>query len=245
MPQSDITGEKMKIRKRDRFRRLLGLHPHSPSSIASNTISGASTGNIESEAAESPQIIDSALQFHKLIPGVATPGPNGDLVAGLITPVLHIVADEAAGNPPLPLSSPENDMRPVVKVEAVSDESEAGDLWAQALNSLSEKDKITLRSLSEKGKSALEGNEPMPKLDIEALLVSVRAKREMCLENQWEFEILGRAVNLRYQADKIISWLAKFKEVGDIVIQKDPGHTALPWAGIRLLLQVSREPLLP
>ena len=248
MPQSNIGGEETRTRKRDRFRRLLGLHPHSPSSIASDTISGTSTSDLESQAAESSQRSDPALHSCKPISGVATPGPHGDLVAGLVVPVPHIAADEAAGNPALPLSSPGNDASPAVKAEVVSEMGEAGGLWTKALNNLSEKDKITLRSLSGMGKSALEGNktiETTSKLDIEVILVEVRAKREMCLENQWEFEFRGRAVNLRYQADKIISWLAKFKEIGDIAIQKNPGPTALPWAGIRLLLQVSQEPLLP
>jgi hypothetical protein len=48
---------------------------------------------------------------------------------------------------------------------------------------------------------------------------------------------------LRNQADKIISWLVKFKEVGDITVQYDPSHAALPWAGIRFLLQVSWDTL--
>ena len=130
-------------------------------------------------------------------------------------------------------------------LESVSAEAEAESLWAQALNSMSEKDKGTLRGLSGKDKWAPEGNDTTPNLDIEELLVAVRAKREICLENQWEFEFRGRAVNLRDQADKIISWLAKFKEVGDIAIQQDPSHAALPWAGIRFLLQVCRESLLP
>ena len=34
-------------------------------------------------------------------------------------------------------------------------------------------------------------------------------------------------------------WIRKFVEVGDIAIQYDPGHAALPWAAIRFLLQVS------
>ena len=33
-------------------------------------------------------------------------------------------------------------------------------------------------------------------------------------------------------------WVEKFKEVGDTIIQYDPGHAALPWAGVRFVLQV-------
>ena len=76
-------------------------------------------------------------------------------------------------------------------------------------------------SLSEKDKSTLETNKTGSNLDIEELVEAVRGKRNTCLENQWGFEFRGRSVNLRYQADKIISWLAKFEEVGDIATQHD------------------------
>lgn len=32
--------------------------------------------------------------------------------------------------------------------------------------------------------------------------------------------------------------MSKFKEIGDIIVQYDPGHAALPWAGFRFLLMV-------
>ena len=169
--------------------------------------------------------------------GVAKPGP----ATGLLDQAPHIVVDSAA----LQLSSPGPDTSPAAQVGAVLDKIEEGSLWARALGSMSEKDKTTLRSLSGKGKDTPGGDETTSKLDIEELLTAVRAKREMCLENQWEFEFPGRAVNLRDQADKIITWLAKFKEVGDIAIQKNPGHAALPWAGIRFLLQVGLGVPLP
>jgi predicted nicotinamide N-methyase len=39
-------------------------------------------------------------------------------------------------------------------------------------------------------------------------------------------------------ATKIIAWLDKFKQVGNMVVQYDPHHFALPWAGVRFLLEV-------
>ena len=234
MSQSNIGEKTSRTRKRDRFQRLLGIHPRSSSPIASDTFTGASTSGLESQAARSPQLSDSAIQFRELIPGVTTSGPLGSPVTELQVPAPYIVVDRPAP----PLFSPGKDTSPVVKVEAALGEIEAGSLWAQALNSLSEKDKGTLSGLAGKDKGAPEDSETTSILDIEKLLVAVRAKREMCLENLWEFEFRGRAVTLRDQADKIISWLAKFKEVGDIAIQQDPSHAALPWAGIRFLLQV-------
>ena len=36
-------------------------------------------------------------------------------------------------------------------------------------------------------------------------------------------------------------WIGRFKEIGDIAIQYVPVHAALPWAGVRFLLQVCRS----
>ena len=37
----------------------------------------------------------------------------------------------------------------------------------------------------------------------------------------------------------MISWIHKFKEIGDVAVQYDPSHAALPWAAIRFFLQLS------
>jgi hypothetical protein len=34
-------------------------------------------------------------------------------------------------------------------------------------------------------------------------------------------------------------WVDKVKETGDIIVQFDPVHASLPWAGARFLLTVS------
>lgn len=43
---------------------------------------------------------------------------------------------------------------------------------------------------------------------------------------------------LRDQADKIIHWIDRFKAVGDVAVNADPIHAGLPWASLRLLLEV-------
>lgn len=45
---------------------------------------------------------------------------------------------------------------------------------------------------------------------------------------------------LRDIFDKLIKWIDIFKQVGDAAVQYDPVHAALPWAGIRFVLQVCR-----
>ncbi|KAI5817430.1 hypothetical protein BZA77DRAFT_386720 [Pyronema omphalodes] len=41
-----------------------------------------------------------------------------------------------------------------------------------------------------------------------------------------------------WKIDKLLNWMDKFKEIGDIVVQYDPVHAALPWAAFRLLLKL-------
>jgi len=45
-------------------------------------------------------------------------------------------------------------------------------------------------------------------------------------------------VILRDLFGKMAKWVNKFKEVGDVAVQYDPVHAALPWTGVRFLLQV-------
>ena len=223
------TGEKKVKGKRfgDRIRRSLGIDPRSSLSTVSKATTGTSstiTPETEAVRARKRSESNSTLHFHGLIPIITAPELPGGPQLGLVVPAPHLVARSPA--PPIPQPA-----APVPHAGAVPGKSGVGSLWTRALDSLSEKDKNTL-----------ETNETGSNLDIEELIVEVREKREMCLKNQWEFELYGRSVNLRYQADKIISWLAKFKEVGDIAIQHDPSHAALPWAGIRFLLQVGMAP---
>ena len=204
---------------------MMGIRPRGSPPVGSDKSASSSRTARAPAAAQSLPLNgnNSARLSREQIPSISAPGPPGTLGVGFAAPAPHSVAR----NPALPLSSSGLDIAPGPQAEVMSDKNEAGNLWDQALGSLSEKDK-----------NALEVNTTGSKLDIEELLVAARAKRDMCLKNRWDFEFRGRAVNLRYQADKIISWLAKFKEAGDMAIQYDPSHAALPWAGIRFLLQV-------
>ena len=55
---------------------------------------------------------------------------------------------------------------------------------------------------------------------------------------QWKVKIRGEEVVLRDVGVKILHWVDKFKQIGDVIVQYDPAHAALPWAGFRFLLQV-------
>ncbi|TKA63807.1 hypothetical protein B0A55_11845, partial [Friedmanniomyces simplex] len=53
----------------------------------------------------------------------------------------------------------------------------------------------------------------------------------------------GESFFVRDVLEKVSRWVKKFVEVGDIAVQYDPGHAALPWALVRLILQMSMNSL--
>jgi hypothetical protein len=79
--------------------------------------------------------------------------------------------------------------------------------------------------------------------DIDAIvqqaLAATRQKQATCRAKRWTFTFGGHTVVLREKADNIVKWLDWFKQVGDVASNADPIHVGLPWAGIRLLLEVN------
>lgn len=54
-------------------------------------------------------------------------------------------------------------------------------------------------------------------------------KQRQCEKSGWKTFRLGKyEVSLGDITSKIIIWLNKFKEIGDIIVQYDPVHAALP-----------------
>jgi len=70
--------------------------------------------------------------------------------------------------------------------------------------------------------------------------LAVEERKKECKARQWELKrSKGKdAIVLRDVFSKISTWLQKLVEVGDVAVNYDPGHAALPWAGIRFLLKV-------
>ena len=48
-------------------------------------------------------------------------------------------------------------------------------------------------------------------------------------------------MRLRGEADTVMLWLDRFEPVEDIAVNADPIHVGLPWAGVRLLLEVQKD----
>lgn len=68
------------------------------------------------------------------------------------------------------------------------------------------------------------------------------SKKQVCESKRWRWSVGGREIVLREEAEKVLHWLDRFKSVGDVVANVDPLHIGLPWAGIRMLLEVSIRP---
>lgn len=105
------------------------------------------------------------------------------------------------------------------------------DLWTAALCTLSAEDRKLV---------AFDGQHKLDVLsDLGHLVASAK---DISIKKRWRFHRPGggQTVILRDLFGKIVVWIDRFKEIGDIVVQYDPVHAALPWAGVRFLLQVNR-----
>ena len=109
------------------------------------------------------------------------------------------------------------------------------DLWAAALNALKEEDRKLV---------AFDGQNKLDVLSDLGQLVA--AAKNTSINKRWRFHRpgSGQTVILRDLFSKIVVWIDRFKQIGDIVVQYDPVHAALPWAGVRFLLQVCLSPVL-
>jgi N-terminal domain of NWD NACHT-NTPase len=107
--------------------------------------------------------------------------------------------------------------------------SKAADLWAIAVQTLHDDDKKQF-DFSTTDRRAI----------LEEILVAVNSKKQAVIDKRWRYTTgNGDIVIIRDVLEKITSWVNKFKEVGDIVVQYDPAHASLPWAAVRLLLQLA------
>jgi hypothetical protein len=103
------------------------------------------------------------------------------------------------------------------------------DLWTAAVAQLGDDDRRTIRDANSS-----------TKLDVLSdLLQHTRKEVERCVGKEWRFQRKnGEAVIVRDLFGKIAKYINHFLALGDATTQFDSVFTALPWAGIRFLLQV-------
>jgi len=108
----------------------------------------------------------------------------------------------------------------------------SNDIWALAVAKLSDEDRCNI-------------NFSCPdKLNILSdLQVLTEQSKQECINKRWRYtRKSGETVIFRDLFGKIVKWIDLFKQVGDVAVQYDPIHAALPWAGVRFLLQVCGIP---
>ena len=102
-------------------------------------------------------------------------------------------------------------------------------LWNEAAKSLPDLD------ISAIDQSPLEDRDA-----INIVHAAVQEKLNECIRKRWQYtRSNGQKVVLWDVLDTIMKWVNRFKDVGDVAVQHDPSHAALPWAAIRFMLQAS------
>ncbi|KAM0424460.1 hypothetical protein ACHAPT_010384 [Fusarium lateritium] len=115
--------------------------------------------------------------------------------------------------------------------EPQAEERAKSNLWDGAMGRLSEDDKAWINK--NVNQSADDSS-----AEVREIIALVNQKRQECEAKRWgTVQVLNTTISLSDLASNAITWLNKFKEVGDTIVQYDPGHAALPWAAARFILQ--------
>ena len=101
-----------------------------------------------------------------------------------------------------------------------------------ALSALTSEEQATIRKHLESGSNQISAA-------VEQAYNAALGQKKVCEDKNWQCHYRGRDIVLRAEADKLLLWLDRFKFVGDIVANAFPLHVGLPWAGIRMVLEVT------
>ncbi|VUC34090.1 unnamed protein product [Clonostachys rosea] len=109
---------------------------------------------------------------------------------------------------------------------------EAVSCWQAALARLSPETQQTLDSLQKNNHTSGASS-----AEIDSIIMLSKSKQAQCGSKQWAVKIGSRHVNVRHAFSRMVDWLDKFKAFGDMALNVDPVHAALPWAAFRFILQ--------
>ena len=73
---------------------------------------------------------------------------------------------------------------------------------------------------------------------LQDILETAVQARDTSMAKRLSFKWGDKEINVQETADRFVGWMTRFKEAGDIAVQYDPVHAALPWAGVRFILLV-------
>ena len=166
-----------------------------------------------------------------------TPKPRKrDLIRRLISPSQKqtaisssspspLITPNAGGTPSPPLTQSPQQSRSALALQYKQD------FLASALKLLTVQEQATINDNLLGGAHEIESA-------LDGAYKAAAEKQELCEAKRWTWTVGGKVIGLRDEADKVMLWLDRFKTVGDIAVNADPVHAGLPWAGIRLVLEV-------
>ncbi|KAK9443482.1 Ankyrin repeat-containing domain protein [Metarhizium brunneum] len=102
--------------------------------------------------------------------------------------------------------------------------------WTAALHALGDEERQLFKNLDV---------EKLALGILQDVLAETLKKKEDCLRKRGKVRIQGREIVIRDVLDKLSACITKFISIGDIIVQYDPVHAALPWAAARFVLQVA------
>lgn len=96
---------------------------------------------------------------------------------------------------------------------------------------------VACARLTEDEQKTLQAGLELP-FEFDELRITIDNTRRRA-ESKWKVKGLhGREIDLHTHFDKIVVWIQRFVAIGDIIVQFDPAHAALPWAALRFVLEV-------
>jgi len=123
-------------------------------------------------------------------------------------------------------SEPIDERSHSIQVQGISNEQRrTNGLWSKAYKQLPEEYKKDLDNLDKQNV-------------LQKLFDIAKQAQEENLAKQFKLKWGDKVIDVRERVERFVGWLHKFKEIGDIVVQYDPVHAALPWAGVRFILMV-------
>ena len=102
------------------------------------------------------------------------------------------------------------------------------DLWRDALDSLATEDR-----------QHIDFDCPDKRAVLDEILAEVLRARTESHQGKWCLKFKNKKIILRDILEKLVKAVQTCIAIGDVAIQVDPIHAALPWAAIRFLLQLS------
>ena len=126
--------------------------------------------------------------------------------------------------------------RPCLPHQSSSGDAPRSSLWQEAFESLGPDDRGRIPGTVQIKDGLAEPDH---------LLQLLESKVRDSEAKQWKFKKKnGQTVSIRHLFQKAVKWVQRFRAIGDTVVSFDPGHAALPWALVRLLLEVCLSLLL-